>query len=184
MSNKEVLDYIIPYIKATKVKGDPYILLRLSNLYIIDDSMSTLYCININIDIGNIVIANKLSILSIDSFNLNIYNMLLHLIYQYININTSLFKYITRKDNLNYNIPNKASDNSKLTIYYYNDNPTNEILIPEFYKMIPINKGEEYTISILPYNINEIIIRYIVYKNKPKILITIYRKIFNIPKNI
>jgi hypothetical protein len=183
MNITEYIEYLLSYIKACKIKGDSYILVYVNHLYIIDQDMSSLYIIDLEYANTEIpIICNRLSaIQSKDySINYNIFNMMIDLVRRYTHYPISLFKQIYRSE-VDYEIPSKATENSRFTNYYPIDDPSTNILIPEFYNMVPITKADTFDMYLYtdPYN-NTSILLYKVYKKKPKTTITIYRKILNL----
>ena len=97
------------------------------------------------------------------------------------------FEYIEFSNNKYFQegpIPTRSSDNANRNIYYYSDDPSKNIVQYDFYNMIPLNKDDKYTVSIAKDEFGEVrntsIVRYEVYKKKPKCTILVYRRILNL----
>lgn len=178
MSTEETIAYLLTYIKACKIKGIPYILTFMGILYLIDEDLSTVYIMPLDHVIDNVAtdfIKMNNGILK----DISIYNLIWKVLEPYRTLSIGDFRKISRTE-VDYDIPAHASDNCKLTRYYFDDNPTKTILVPEFYGMVPINKSDSYEIYHRDIDGYSSIIMYHVMKKKPKMEITMYRHIVNL----
>ena len=180
MSTEEIIAYLTSYVKACKIKGDPYVMAYMGLLYLVDDDLSTLYVITLEHSINS---ANRLSgITNGAMFDISVANLIVKVIESYRTLSVNDFKKLSRSDMVDYDIPSHASDNCKLTQYYFDDNPTESILVPEFYGMVPVNKSDIFEVYHKWSNEFSSILLYRIIKKKPKIEITMYRRILNLPR--
>ena len=188
----EYLSYINGYIKATKIKKDdidyPYILAMGNMLICLDGLKANLYMIELeypaeyNIATTADVIAGIVDGTIIDQsliFNYHVYNIV-------ISIYNRLLPFINnegyRRLSTNQDIPDfKATDNATHGIYFYDDNPSEEYICYNYYNMVPISKSDSYYIDTIYDCFNNThILRYTVFKKKPKCTIVIYRRALNL----
>ena len=180
MSTEELITYITSYVKACKVKGDPYIMVYMGLLYLVDEELSTLYMITLDHTISNV--ATSLSRLTNGmTMDISICNLIVKVIEGYRTLSVNDFRKISRSEMVDYDIPSHASDNCKLTQYYFDDDPTEVIFVPEFYGMVPVNKSDVYETYHKCFNEFSGVILYKIFKKKPKMEITMYRRILNLP---
>lgn len=191
MNLSEYLSYISGYIKATKIKKDamdyPYILVLGNLLICLDGLKANLFIIELEY-VSTFNIATTTDVISaiVDGtldenlcFNYHIYNIVM-------SIYTRLLPYINsdnyRRISTNQDIPEfKATDNAIHGIYFYDDNPSEEFICYNYYNMVPISKSDSYYIDTLHDDLdNTDIIRYTVFKKKPKCTIVIYRRALNL----
>ncbi len=180
MSTEELIAYLTSYVKACKIKGDPYIMAYIGLLYLADDDLSTLYVITLDHPINAATRLSKLS--DGNSFDISVANLIVKVIESYRTLSVNDFRKLSRSDMIDYDIPAHASDDCKLTLYYFDDNPTETILIPEFYGMVPVNKSDSFEVYHKWSNEFSSILLYRIIKKKPKIEITMYRRILNLPR--
>lgn len=179
MSIEELIQYLTGYIKACKIKGDPYIFVYMGILYLIDEDLSSLYVINLDHSI-DIVAARYNELVKGHTMNISIYNQIIRVINTYTTLPTNSFDKISRCDTIDYDIPSRVSDLGKITKYYFDNDPVSTVLIPEFYGMVPVNKSDTYEIYYNAINKHSGIVMYVITKKKPKIKITMYRHILNL----
>ena len=179
MSTEELIAYLTSYVKACKIKGDPYIMAYMGLLYLVDDDLSTLYVITLD---HMISVATRLSGLSNGVIqDISVLNLIIKVIEGDRTLSVNDFRKISRSDMVEYDIPSHASDNCKLTHYYFDDNPTEIVIVPEFYGMAPVNKSDMYEIYHKYSNEYSSVLLYKIIKKKPKMEITMYRRILNLP---
>lgn len=178
MSTEELTAYLSTYIKACKVKGCPYILVYMGVLYILDEELSTIYIVTLDHPISNV--ATKLDLLNQGTvLDVSIFNLINKVLDIYRTLSVNEFRKLSRSE-VDYEIPAHATDDGKLTRYYFDDSPTDMILIPEFYGMVPVNKSDTYEVYHKYLNGINSILMYKVYKKKPKMEIVMYRRILNL----
>ena len=184
MNLKEYLAYICGYVKACKLKKDvidyPYITVAGNLLICLDGLGSTLYTIELEYT-TNYTIATTLDVITniVENgadeslcFNQHIYNIIYSVWYR-INMGRS-YRRITSRDEIS---DFSAKDDAERGIYFYDDNPTEEFIHYNFYNMVPISKSDIYYIDVAEDFITHTnIIRYTVFKKKPKCTIVIYRR--------
>ena len=183
MSTEEIIIYLTAYIKACKIKGDPYIVVIAitSQLFIVDEDMSTLYIIDLDPHLPITSVATRMSIMNQGKLTVDfsIYNLIFKLVEMYRTMSNNDFCQITRAE-VDYEIPSHASDNSKLTRYFLDSDPTKVVLVPEFYGMVPVTKSDLYAVYYKNLDAHSSILMYKIFKKKPKIEITMFRKILNL----
>lgn len=181
MTKEELIAYLLSYIKLCKVKGDPYILVYMGFLYLVDEDISTLYIVPIDHALPNI--STRYSKLNNDNefFDISIMNLMKDAISRYASLNMNDFKKISRCE-VNYDIPARAADNCRRTLYYFDEDPTAVVIIPEFYGMVPITKADKYEMYYKTVDDYSSIIMYRIIKAKRKAEITMYRRVLNLPK--
>lgn len=178
MSTEELVAYLLTYIKACKIKGCPYILAYMGVLYLVDEDLSTVYIITLDLPLNNIatdLIKMNNGILT----DISVYNLISKVLEPYRTLTVNDFKKLSRSE-VDYEIPAHTSDNCKLTRYYFDDNPTEVVLVPEFYGMVPVNKSDAFEVYHHKTEGLYSILMYHVIKKKPKMEITMYRRILNL----
>ena len=182
MSNQEYIEYILGYVKACKIKGDTYIGVYGNTLVCIDIMCSMVYIVQLEYP-AQFAISNTSAMLSEGVyFNYHVANIISGALNHVLAAKPNLSP-ITKK-NTDIPIPSSAGDNAKHQLYYYDNNPTKELLLYEFYNMMPLSKADSYIIEAarnpsFPSR-NVITIRCTVYKKKPKCTIEIYRNILDL----
>lgn len=182
MTQEEYLKYIFEYVKACKIKGHNFIGVFGNILICLDEMCSMLYQVELEYPC-------TFSIANIDTeiqegrlFDLHVANMISKALGNILGSKPYLMQ-ITRKDP-EAEIPSSSSDNAKPRLYYFDNNPSKEILLYDFYNMMPLSKADKYIMEAAenPYFANETVytIRYTVYKKKPKCTIEIYRNVLNL----
>ena len=178
MSTEELVAYLLTYIKACKIKGCPYILAYMGVLYLIDEDLSTVYIITLDHAISNIA-TDLIKMTNGIMTDISIYNLIWKVLEPYRTLSVNDFKKLSRSE-VDYEIPAHASDNCRLTRYYFDDNPTEVVLVPEFYGMVPVNKSDSFEVYHHRLGGMNSILMYHVLKKKPKMEITMYRRILNL----
>ena len=186
MTNDEIIEYLSTYIKACKIRGNPFIMVYMGVLYLVSEWTDALYAITLN-HLQETVIATTYKNMVDKGFigvDFSVYNLIGKFVKTYTSYPFSNYIPINRDNNAPYDIPSRASDNAKLTKYYYDTDPTKNVLVPEFYGMVPIAKADSYEMYCLhPSTVREsmyTILLYKVHKKKPNIDINIYRRIINL----
>ena len=126
MSTDEIIEYLTTYIKACKIKGNPFIVVYMGYLYLLDEMMSALYIVEID-HANNLIIATTYKEM-VDKKNIGlnfaIYNNVGAIIHNYISFPKEKFSRLTRTDT-DYEIPSRSTDNAKLTKYYLDNDGKN-----------------------------------------------------------
>ena len=182
MTQNEYIEYIFGYVKACKIKGHNFIGVFGNKLICTDEMCSMMYQIELEYPSIYIIANIDTAIIEGNLFDLHVANMMSTIIGHIVSCKTNLMP-ITRKDSTA-KIPDSSGDSAKPRLYYYDHDPSKEILLYDFYNMMPLSKADSYTMEagINPYFIsgNVITVRYNVFKKKPKCKIEIYRNVLNL----
>ena len=182
MTQNEYIEYIFGYVKACKIKGHNYIGVYGNKLICIDIMCSALYQIELEYPCEYTICNIDTEILAGNLFDLHVANTISNLLQHVMPAKPNL-KLLVRKD-ANTEIPTSSTDSAKPRLYYYDHDPSKEVLLYDFYNMMPLSKADSYIIEGAqnPYflNGNIITVRYTVFKKKPKCTIEIYRNILSL----
>lgn len=177
-----IVDNIVQFKKLTKAKGELEVYSDYRILAMVDEDHSTLYTME-QTDPTQITLANTFTNLSNGIFDIDQHtlNMINAVMIKYLTNDTNYEK-IIRPVDTPYPIPSKASDNCRFTRYYYENDPSKNITIGEFYNMIPVNKGDTYDMFVrrCPHMENTLILRTVVHKKKPRVDFNITRLIMEL----
>lgn len=181
MTKQEYIEYIFGYVKACKIKGHKFIAVYGSTLLCCDEMISMLYRVQLEYPCEYTIANTDDEITNDNLFDTHILNILSQAT-SHIVLDPTKFLSITRKD-INEPIPTTSDFSAKPRIYYFDINPSKEILLYDFYNMMPLSKADNYTIeaslnTFYPGNVYTI--KYNVYKKKPKCTIEIYRNILSL----
>lgn len=180
MSEKEYIDYIMQYVKCCKLRGNTYIGIYAGILVILDSMMSSVYMIHLEYPSPFPITNTSSAIQEGIYFDAHIANIM----------NSAISKVIHTKNNMSpitkkypdIIIPQRSTDNAKHQLYYFDNNPSRELVMYEFYNMLPLNKADTYIVEAADNAMfsKTITVRFTVFKKKPKCEIQIYRNILDL----
>lgn len=187
MTREEYIAYILGCVKICKIKidnimGTPYVYAYGNTLLCADPMCSAFYLMELEYSTQEIICCQTAELENGITFNRHIYNIM----YRSLSIITNpglVFRQI-ELTNPNDTIPTKSDDNAVRRLYMYSDNPEEYFIHYDFYNMMPLAKADTYSIEVAKDNFsgveNTFLVKYIIYKKKPKCILQIFRRILDL----